>query len=75
MIVVRISQRGVEAAEVLSVDDAEEDRDLRLWPLVRTELDRLHERIRLEGPGLLGGGAPPPVAPEHALPMRPVPGR
>ena len=53
MIVVQISSAGIREVVLQARDDATEDVQLALWPLIREELDRLDQRLKREGPQLL----------------------
>jgi hypothetical protein len=56
MILVQITPAGIGDVAVEAPSDRLEDADLAIWPLVRQELDRLHQRLLLEAPALLQRG-------------------
>lgn len=45
MILVEISKSGVEKVLVRAACEAEQDRDLEIWPLVRRGLNRLNRDL------------------------------
>jgi hypothetical protein len=45
MIVVQITQTGIEKVVVQAACEAEQDVDLKIWPLVRRGLNRLNREI------------------------------
>ena len=50
MILVEITKDGIEKVCVRAANEAEQDRDLQIWPLVRRGLNRLNRDLakRLE---------------------------
>jgi len=59
MILVQITKDGVERVSVQAACEADQDRDLEIWPLVRRGLNRLNrdlsrrqgsEKSSIEGP-------------------------
>lgn len=45
MILVEITKHGIEKVCVRAANEAEQDRDLQIWPLVRRGLNRLNRDL------------------------------